>query len=66
MATMGSPRRGLDLFRLNGRVALITGGSRGLGEAMGAAHTLPNPAFSTCTAIAIFGLSRGAKAMKSA
>jgi NAD(P)-dependent dehydrogenase (short-subunit alcohol dehydrogenase family) len=30
-------RRGLDLFRLDGRVALITGGSRGLGEAMAAA-----------------------------
>ena len=37
MATPGVPRRGLDLFRLDGRVALITGGSRGLGAAMGAA-----------------------------
>ena len=37
MATTGSPRRGLDLFRLDGRVALIAGGSKGLGEAMGAA-----------------------------
>lgn len=27
-------RLGLDLFRLDGRVALITGGSKGLGEAM--------------------------------
>lgn len=32
-----SGRVGLDLFRLDGRVALITGGSKGLGEAMGAA-----------------------------
>ncbi len=30
-------RLGLDLFRLDGRVALITGGSKGLGQAMGAA-----------------------------
>jgi NAD(P)-dependent dehydrogenase (short-subunit alcohol dehydrogenase family) len=37
VATTGAPRRGLDLFRLDGRVALITGGSRGLGAAMGAA-----------------------------
>src|SRR5690348_266194 len=27
----------INLFRLDGRVALITGGSKGLGEAMGAA-----------------------------
>ena len=31
------PGVGLDLFRLDGRVALITGGSKGLGEAMAAA-----------------------------
>ena len=29
--------KGIDLFRLDGRVALITGGSKGLGEAMAAA-----------------------------
>ena len=32
--TAQGTRRGLDLFRLDGRVALITGGSKGLGEAM--------------------------------
>ncbi len=32
--TAQGTRRGLDLFRLEGRVALITGGSKGLGEAM--------------------------------
>ena len=37
MATIESLTRGLDLFRLDGRVALIAGGSKGLGEAMGAA-----------------------------
>ncbi|MBV9282559.1 MAG: SDR family oxidoreductase [Chloroflexi bacterium] len=37
MAESTSPARALDLFRLDGRVALVTGGSRGLGEAMGAA-----------------------------
>jgi len=37
MTTSVGDRRGLDLFRLDGRVALITGGSKGLGEAMGAA-----------------------------
>jgi hypothetical protein len=29
---------GIDLFRLDGRVALITGGSKGLGEAMARAR----------------------------
>lgn len=37
MPTIESLTRGLDLFRLDGRVALIAGGSKGLGEAMGAA-----------------------------
>ncbi len=32
--------RGLDLFRLDGRVALVTGGSKGLGEAMAEALAL--------------------------
>ena len=35
--TTETARRGLDLFRLDGRVALVTGGSKGLGEAMAAA-----------------------------
>lgn len=35
--TSETVRRGLDLFRLDGRVALVTGGSKGLGEAMAAA-----------------------------
>lgn len=37
MTMNAGARLGLDLFRLDGRVALITGGSKGLGEAMGAA-----------------------------
>lgn len=37
MGTEKSAARAIDLFRLEGRVALITGGSKGLGEAMGAA-----------------------------
>jgi NAD(P)-dependent dehydrogenase (short-subunit alcohol dehydrogenase family) len=34
MATEAASAYGIDLFRLDGRVALITGGSKGLGEAM--------------------------------
>jgi len=37
MVDVRSLTRGLDLFRLDGRAALVTGGSKGLGEAMGAA-----------------------------
>ena len=44
---MQIPKSSTDLFRLDGRVALVTGGSKGLGEAIAIALSGAGAAYRT-------------------